>query len=108
MTEGPAEPRAMSGRRALLIALPLGIAIALTLPTRGPSRGELAQALAQAGDEDIGASDLRDLDCRESTDGYACRWQQREAGEWTGRTGALRGGADGWRMIGTPKERATN
>ncbi len=95
------QPRSLGGVAALLIALAVGLVLALSQRTTGPSRAELAQALSRAGEGAVAAGDLRSLKCGDAeARGYACRWQQREDDLWRDRSGRLGMAPDGWRMIG--------
>lgn len=82
---------------ALGIALAIGILIAWTQRTTGPSRAELAQALSQPSGR-IMAADIKSLWCEEHGDGFACRWQQREDGTWVQRSGRMQADQRGWRL----------
>jgi hypothetical protein len=90
-------PRSLGALSALGLALLMGIILALTQRSNGPSRDELADALSRAGQSAVAASDLRSLRCDvyQST-GYACRWQQRVDGDWHERTGRVQIDARGW------------
>lgn len=84
---------------ALAIALLIGLVLAISQRTVGPSRAELAQALSKSGKDPVAASDVRSLRCTEAaTGGYACRWQQREDGAWIDRSDSARIDATGWHM----------
>jgi len=94
-----AEPRPLSGLAALLIAMAVGIFLALTQRSNGPSRAELAQALSQDGNVPVATSDLRSLKCAEANaQGYACRWEQQIGDGWRPKSGVVIPGAQGWRM----------
>lgn len=94
------ERKSVSALTALLIALPFGLVLAWSLPTQGPSRAELAEALSSASARPVPASDLRDLSCDDpGTQGIACRWQQRVDGDWQARSGALAVSAGGWQLV---------
>ncbi len=91
--------RPVSALKALLIALPIGVILAWSLPTRGPSRAELAQALMARDGGAVKASDLRDIQCRNATrGGYACRWMQRANDAWQARAGHVQASGEGWRL----------
>ncbi len=84
-----AQPRSLGGLAALLIALAVGLVLAFSQRTSGPSRAELAQALSRTGNGAVATGDLRSLTCAEPTpQGYACRWQQREDDLWRDRPAA--------------------
>jgi hypothetical protein len=84
---------------ALAIALLIGLVLAISQRTVGPSRAELAQALSKSGKDTVTASDVRSLRCDEfQTGGYACRWQQREDGAWFERSGQAQIDAAGWHV----------
>lgn len=84
---------------ALVIALLIGLVLALSQRTVGPSRAELAQALSKTGKGTIAASDVRALRCTEAaTEGFACRWQQREDGAWIDRSDIARIDTAGWHV----------
>lgn len=91
--------RPVSALRALLIALPIGLILAWSLPTQGPSRAELAQAITARDGGAVSARDLRDLQCGNAVGGgYACRWMQREGDAWQARAGHVHVSAEGWRL----------
>jgi hypothetical protein len=86
---------------ALAIALLIGLVLAVSQRTVGPSRAELAQALSKTGEDRVTASDVRSLRCDEfPAGGYACRWQQREDGAWMDRSGNARIDPIGWHVSG--------
>ena len=92
-------PRPMKALPAMLVALLVGLVLALSQRTTGPSRAELAEALSQAGKEKITAGDLRALRCTEAgAGGYACRWQQRVDETWVERSGSARIDGAGWHV----------
>lgn len=82
-----------------MIALLIGLVLALSQRTVGPSRAELAQALSTGGNDRVAASDVHSLRCSEfSTGGYACRWQQRVDDVWTERSGRAQIDGAGWHV----------
>lgn len=90
----------LKGLPALLAALTVGLVLALSQRTTGPSRAELADALSSARPQGVGANEIRSLKCREAIGGFNCRWRQFEDGSWVDRAGAARIDVDGWHMGG--------
>jgi hypothetical protein len=91
---------------ALAIALLIGLVLAISQRTVGPSRAELAQALSNSGTDRDAASDVRSLRCDElQSGGYACRWQQREDGVWIERSGNALIDTAGWHVRAESGER---
>jgi hypothetical protein len=86
---------------ALGIALAIGVLIAWTQRSVGPSRQELARALSSSAVV-VSPADIRSLSCEEQTAGFACHWQQREKGMWLDRAGGLEASARGWRVADAP------
>ncbi|HEY1125313.1 MAG TPA: hypothetical protein VGE65_06745 [Sphingobium sp.] len=94
----PAETGSLKGLPALLAALLVGLVLALSQRTIGPSRAELADALSSARPQRVGANEIRSLTCREAPGGFTCRWRQLEDGLWVDRAGAARIDAGGWHL----------
>jgi hypothetical protein len=88
---------------ALAIALLVGLVLAISQRTVGPSRAELAQALSKDGKDRVAASDVRSLRCAAiPAGGYACRWQQREDDAWTERSSNAQADDGGWQVSRKP------
>lgn len=91
----------MKALPALLIALLVGVALAISQRSVGPSRAELAKTLSHADGNRVLAADIRSLRCDErQSGGYACSWQQREEDAWVDRTGSAQVDGRGWQLIG--------
>ena len=100
----PRAPKATGALTALLIALPLGLVLAWSQPTDGPSRAELAAALTQDGGAPVAARDIESLHCEKAASiGYECRWRQRVDDVWQQREDAFAIETEGWQLL--PKTR---
>jgi len=84
---------------ALLVALGIGLLLAWSQRSDGPSRAELARALSLEARANVAAADIRSVSCEQQTDRYACRWRQRIDGDWQDRSGSVWSGPEGWHMI---------
>ncbi len=88
---------------ALGIALLIGLVLAISQRTVGPSRAELAQALSKTGKGTVAASDVRSLRCDElQSGGYACRWQQRQDDAWIEHAGQAQVNGQEWQVSPEP------
>jgi hypothetical protein len=83
-----------------LLVLPLALILAWSQRGGGPSRQELAQALAREVGRPVDVGDLRSITCSRASGplGALCQWQQRQDGVWRERSGRLLAHADGWRL----------
>ncbi|MBO9670143.1 MAG: hypothetical protein J7485_06475 [Sphingobium sp.] len=89
-------PGSLKALPALAIALLVGIVLAWSQRSTGPSRAELAEALSKTGTGRVAASDIRSLRCAEAARGFTCRWQQLRDDAWIDRTGNARIDGGGW------------
>jgi len=91
------KPGSLKALPALAIALLVGLVLAWSQRSIGPSRAELAGALSKTGAGRVAASDIRSLRCVEAAaGGFACRWRQRVDDAWIDRTGRARIDGSGW------------
>jgi hypothetical protein len=71
----------------------------------GPSRVEFAKALAEFTRNPVNASDVRRLSCRgfgEEPTEAACRWEQRNGGDWKRFSTYVAAEGQGWVLIDSP------
>ncbi|MBO9581214.1 MAG: hypothetical protein J7498_10020 [Sphingobium sp.] len=90
------KPGSLKALPALAIALLVGLILAISQRSVGPSRAELAAALSTIGADRVAASDIRSLRCEEAGTGFTCRWQQLRDAAWIDRTGSVRIDGGGW------------
>lgn len=91
-------PGSLKALPALAIALLVGLVLAWSQRSTGPSRAELAGALSKTGAGRVAASDIRSLRCVEAAGGFECRWEQLQDDAWIDRTGRARIDGSGWHV----------